>query len=114
MEELEREVFRVASQEPALHQRAGRWIEAQDLAVPGLIHIAEGQPLRLKLIGAILQAAGDPDRDFRASGGHPGAATTNSTRLRAAGEVAAREHPIKASASVGPELWIHERPPRLC
>ena len=34
------------------------------LAVPGLIDIAEGQPLRLKLIRAILQAADDPDRDF--------------------------------------------------
>ena len=35
----------------------GSWIEAQDLAVPG-------QPLRLRLIRAILQAADDPDRDF--------------------------------------------------
>ena len=42
----------------------GSWIEAQDLAVPGLIDIAEGQPLRLRLIRAILQAADDPDRDF--------------------------------------------------
>ena len=42
----------------------GSWIEAQDLAVPGLIDIAEGQPLRLKLIRAILQAADDLDRDF--------------------------------------------------
>ena len=42
----------------------GSWIEAQDSAVPGLIDIAEGQPLRLKLIRAILQAADDPDRDF--------------------------------------------------
>ena len=42
----------------------GSWIEAQDLAVPGVIDIAEGQPLRLKLIRAILQAADDPDRDF--------------------------------------------------
>ena len=39
----------------------------------------------------------------------PGAATTNSTRLRAAGEVAAREHFVKACASVGSELWIHEQ-----
>ena len=42
----------------------GSWIEAHDLAVPGLIDIAEGQPLRLRLIRAILQAADDPDRDF--------------------------------------------------
>ncbi len=40
------------------------WIEAQDLAVPGLIDVAEGQPLRLRLLRAILQAADDPDRDF--------------------------------------------------
>ena len=42
----------------------GSWIEAQDLAVPGLIDVAEGQPLNLKLIRAILQAADDPDREF--------------------------------------------------
>ena len=42
----------------------GSWLEAQDLAVPSLIDIAERQPLRLKLIRAILQAADDPDRDF--------------------------------------------------
>ena len=51
------------SQRPALHQRAGRYVGelAQDLAVPGLIDIAEGQPLRLKLIRA---TADDLDRDF--------------------------------------------------
>ena len=81
----------------------GSWIEAQDLAVPGLINIAEGQPLRLKLIRAI-QAADDPDRDFllQAEVGlpvrHPGAATANPTRLRAA----AKEHSMGASASLGP------------
>ena len=40
----------------------GSWIEDQDLAVVGLIDIAEGQPLRL--IRPILHAAQNPDRDF--------------------------------------------------
>ena len=30
----------------------------------GLLEVAEGQPLYLKLIRALLEAAGDPDRDF--------------------------------------------------
>ena len=77
VKELEREVFRMAAggEEGCrlvrdqhfieeLVDTLGSWIEAQDLAVPGLIDIAEGQPLRLKLIRAILQAADDPDRDF--------------------------------------------------
>ena len=77
VDEPEREVFRVAAggEEGCrlvrdqhfikeLVDTLGSWIEAQDLAVPGLIDIAEGQPLRLKLITAILQAADDPDRDF--------------------------------------------------
>ena len=50
VEELEREVFRMGGGgedgcRPAFHQRVGRysgWIEAQDLAVPGLIDVAEG------------------------------------------------------------------------
>ena len=70
----------------------GSWIEAHDLAVPGLIDIAEGQPLRLKLISAILHAADDPDRDFL---------------LQA-------EVGLPVGASMGSQLWIHERPPRLC
>ena len=40
------------------------WIEAQDLGVEGLLEKAPGQPLRLRLIRALLQAADDPDRDF--------------------------------------------------
>ena len=77
VEELEREVFRVAAggEEGCrlvrdqrfireLVDTMGSWIEAQGLAVPGLIDIAEGQPLILKLIRAILQAADDPDGDF--------------------------------------------------
>ena len=77
VDELEREVFRMAAggEEGCrlvrdrrfieeLVDTMGSWIEAQDLAVPGLTDIAEGQPLRLRLIRAILQAADDLDRDF--------------------------------------------------
>ena len=65
VEELKREFFRMAAggEEGCrlvrdqhfieeLVDTLGSWIEAQDLAVPGLIDIAEGQPLRLKLIRA--------------------------------------------------------------
>ena len=74
IDELEREVFRTAAGGESgcrivsdqnfieeLVEIMASWIEAQDLAVPD---IAEGQPLRLKLLRAILQAAEDPDRDF--------------------------------------------------
>ena len=37
-----------------------RWLTA----VEGLIDITSGQPLRLRLLRALLEAAGDPDRDF--------------------------------------------------
>eukprot|EP00439_Symbiodinium_sp_Y106_P030423 s1536_g3.t1 len=40
------------------------WIEGQDLSEPGLLEIPEGQPLRLRLLRAILEAADDPDRDY--------------------------------------------------
>ena len=42
----------------------GDWIDAQDLACPGLLDTAPGQPLKLRLTRAVLQAADDPDRDF--------------------------------------------------
>ena len=42
----------------------GDWIQAQDLGTQGLLEKAPGQPLRLRLIRAKLQAADDPDRDF--------------------------------------------------
>ena len=77
IDELEREVFRMAAGGESgcrivsdqnfieeLVEIMATWIGAQDLAVPGLVDIAEGQPLRLKLLRAILQAAEDPDRDF--------------------------------------------------
>ena len=45
-------------------ERLSRMVEAQDLGVQGLLDISPGQPLRLRLIRDILQAADDPDRDF--------------------------------------------------
>ena len=60
-----------------------------------MIDIAEGQPLRLKLIRAILQAADDPDRDFllQAEIGLPVARTPHVFELQK--EVAARERPME-------------------
>ena len=120
IDELEREVFRMAAGGESgcrivsdqnfieeLVEIMASWIEAQDLAVPGLVDIAEGQPLRLKLLRAILQAADDPDRDFlvQAETGLPvgilGAATEDSSCLRTARKVAAREFTVGACASVG-------------
>ena len=40
------------------------WLEAQDLGEEGLLDVAPGQPLHLRLLRAMLEAAGDPDRDF--------------------------------------------------
>ena len=40
--------------------RLSDWIQAQDLGVEGLLESAPGQPLRLRLIRAILQAARTP------------------------------------------------------
>ena len=82
VDELEREVFRMAAGGEdgcrlvrdqrfikELVDTMGSWTEAQDLAAPGLIDIAEGQPLRLKLIRAILLQAeiglGSPTMDPR-------------------------------------------------
>ena len=41
-----------------------RWLEAQDLGEKDLDRILENQPLRLKLLRRLLEAAGDPDREF--------------------------------------------------
>ena len=73
IDEPERELFRMAAGGEAgcwlvsdqsfieeLVGIMGSWIEAQDLAVPGLIDVAEGQPLRLKLLRGIRQACGRP------------------------------------------------------
>ena len=74
---LEKEAFRMATggEEGCALVKAGElqkavlkiwsdWIEAQDLGVEGLLEKGPGQPLRLRLIRALLQAADDPDRDF--------------------------------------------------
>ena len=41
-----------------------KWLEAQDMGEKGLDQIVEGQPLRLRLLRRLLEAAGDPDREF--------------------------------------------------
>ena len=85
-EELEKEAFRMAeggeegcrlARDPELQKEIlellKTWIEGQDLSEPGLLEIPEGQPLRLRLLRAILEAADDPDRDYlhRAEEGLP-------------------------------------------
>ena len=77
LEQLEKEAFRMAAggergctlaSDPELHRQLRElwkdWLEAQDLGEPGLLDVAPGQPLHLKLLRAMLEAAGDPDRDF--------------------------------------------------
>ena len=41
-----------------------KWLTERGLAVEGLCNITPGQPLRLRLLRALLEAAGDPDRGF--------------------------------------------------
>ena len=84
--ELEREAFRMAAGgehgcslakneklQSQLRQLWKDWLEAQDLGEEGLPHQAEGQPLYLRLLRGLLEAAGDPDREFlrRAEEGLP-------------------------------------------
>ncbi|OLQ05332.1 hypothetical protein AK812_SmicGene11523 [Symbiodinium microadriaticum] len=77
LEQLEKEAFRMAAggekgcslASDAERHRQLRglwkdWLEAQDLGEPGLLDVAPGQPLHLKLLRAMLEAAGDPDRGF--------------------------------------------------
>ena len=70
------------------------WLDAQDLGCEGLSEIAPGQPLRLRLIRALLQAADDLDRDFllQAEKGLPvkniAPATSDAPCLRGADKVA--------------------------
>ena len=65
--ELERAAFRMASGGDADWKVArddtpqGKLLEVIWLEAHG---VAEGQPLRLKLLRKILEAAGDPDREF--------------------------------------------------
>ena len=75
--ELEKEAFRMASggedgcklaRDPDLQRELldlrHTWTEGQDLSEKELMEIPPGRPLRLRLLRAILQAAGDPDREF--------------------------------------------------
>ncbi|CAE7862924.1 unnamed protein product, partial [Symbiodinium necroappetens] len=77
LEQLEKEAFRMAaggekgctlaSDQDLHHQLRDLWkdwLEAQDLGEPGLLDVAPGQPLHLRLLRAMLEAAGDPDREF--------------------------------------------------
>ena len=77
MRELEREAFRMAAGgeqgcslakneklQSQLRQLWKDWLEAQDLGEKDLLHQAEGQPLYLRLLRGLLEAAGDPDREF--------------------------------------------------
>ncbi|OLQ03582.1 Anthranilate N-benzoyltransferase protein 2 [Symbiodinium microadriaticum] len=86
VKELEREAFRMAAGgehgcslakneklQSQLRQLWKDWLEAQDLGEEELLHQAEGQPLYLRLLRGLLEAAGDPDREFlrRAEEGLP-------------------------------------------
>eukprot|EP00439_Symbiodinium_sp_Y106_P066136 s2359_g10.t1 len=75
--ELEKEAFRMASggedgcklaRDPDLQRELldlrPTWTEGQDLSEKELMEIPPGRPLRLRLLRAILQAAGDPDREL--------------------------------------------------
>ena len=66
--ELELEAFRMASGGEGnwdkLLEILCRWLEAQELGEKDLDRIVEGQPLRLKLLRRLLEAGGDPDREF--------------------------------------------------
>ena len=76
-EQLEKEAFRMAAggeqgcslaSDPELQSQLRQlwkeWLEAQDLSERGLLEVPSGQPLYLRLLRAMLEAAGDPDREF--------------------------------------------------
>lgn len=94
-EQLEKEAFRMAAVgeqgcslasdrelQTQLRQLWKEWLEAQDLSEPGLLEVPSGQPLYLRLLRAMLEAAGDPDRD--------------SPRLRGTAKVAAGKRSMGA------------------
>ena len=77
LEQLEKEAFRMAAggekgctlaSDLELHRQLRElwkdWLEAQDLGEAGLLDVAQGQPLHLRLLRAMLEAAQEPDRDF--------------------------------------------------
>ena len=41
-----------------------KWLTERGLAEEGLCDVTPGQPLRLRLLRALLEAAGNPDREF--------------------------------------------------
>ena len=55
---------RDAELQSQLRQLWKEWLEAQDLSEPGLLEVPLEQPLHLRLLRAMLEAAGDPDREF--------------------------------------------------
>ena len=72
-EQLEKEAFRMAAggeqgcsltSDPELQSQLRQlwkeWLEAQDLSEPELLEVPPGQPLHLRLLRAMLAAAGDP------------------------------------------------------
>ena len=84
--ELEREAFRMAAggengcamaRDETLQEEIrdilAEWLQEQGLEDPKVLDVAPGQPLRLRLIRGLLEAAGDPDREFllRAEEGLP-------------------------------------------
>ena len=77
LEQLGKEAFRMAAggergcslaSDQGLHEQLLHlwkdWLEAQDLEESGLLDVAPKQPLYLRLLRAMLEAAADPDRDF--------------------------------------------------
>ena len=58
-----------------------KWQEAQDTGEKDLDQIVEGQFLRLKLLRRLLEAAGDPDREFLQDSGDSLSATEDATCL---------------------------------
>eukprot|EP00439_Symbiodinium_sp_Y106_P004681 s15886_g1.t1 len=76
-EQLEKEAFRMAGEgeqgcslasdpelQSQLRQLWKEWLGAQDLSEPGLLEVPSGQPLYLRLLRGMVEAAGDPDREF--------------------------------------------------
>ena len=72
-----------------------RWLEAQDLEKKDMDRIVEGQPLRLKLVRRLLEAAGHPDREFfrEVEEGLPLSVAEDATCLRGAATMALDNHP---------------------
>ena len=71
--------------------------------------IVEGQPLRLRLLRRLLEAAGDPDREFlrdagRATSRHPISVAKDSAYLRRAATMAPGQPALGARAKVGAQL----------